>query len=59
MNITQNAKGVNDVIVVDAAKARLTTLLGNLTSQFDHVMLCLPPGTISYSEGFDWVSWGT
>jgi hypothetical protein len=57
MNITQKAKGVNDDTVVEAAKARLTALLGDLPSQFNHVMLCLPAGTLDDGTA-NWAAYG-
>ena len=46
--------GVANRAVSDQVEAALTQELGNLPSQFDHVMLCIPPGTqsgwVAYSE---------
>jgi hypothetical protein len=43
--INMNVKGVNDNKVFSEAARVAADRLGYLPSQFDHVMLCLPPGT--------------
>ena len=42
VSITNKVVGVLAATVQNAVVARLTALLGDLPSQFDHVMLCLP-----------------
>ena len=44
VSITNKVVGVLAATVQNAVVARLTALLGDLPSQFDHVMLCLPAG---------------
>jgi hypothetical protein len=51
--IDMNVEGVNDGGVRDAARAAATEKLGDLSSQFDHVMFCLPPGTAG-----GWIAYG-
>jgi hypothetical protein len=51
--IDMNVNGVNDGGVRDAARAAATDILGDLSSQFDHVMFCLPPGTAG-----NWIAYG-
>jgi hypothetical protein len=53
VSIALNVKGVDPSIVENAVITSLTSLVGNPQSQFDHVMLCLPPGTAS-----DWLAYG-
>jgi hypothetical protein len=45
--------GASNRNVENAAVTALTALLGDLPSQFDHVMLCLPPGTAG-----NWIAYG-
>jgi hypothetical protein len=60
VQISTLVTGQSDTIVKNAATAALFTLLGiaDLSSKFDHVMLCLPPGTtggwIAYGESLFW-----
>jgi hypothetical protein len=51
--INKKVKGATDSSIENAAFNAATALLGNLKSQFDHVMLCLPPGI---SGG--WIAYG-
>lgn len=53
VTISAKVKGVQNTIVEDNVEAALTQQLGNLPNQFDHVMLCLPPGTMS-----GWIAYG-
>lgn len=46
---------VNRINVANEVLSVLTSELGNLPAQFDHVMLCLPPNTASSLE---WVAFG-
>ena len=54
LTIPINVLGAVNTDVRNQVEAALTQQLGQLTSQFDHVMLCLPPGTqsgwIAFSE---------
>lgn len=45
ITITTNVVGVKNTVVRDQVEAVLTQELGNLPSQFDHILLCVPPGT--------------
>jgi hypothetical protein len=45
VSITQTVAGVDNTVVREAALTVLTQKFGDWTSKFDHVMLCLPPGT--------------
>jgi hypothetical protein len=51
--IDMDVDGVDNGIVREAAQAAATDILGDLSSQFDHVMFCLPPGT----QG-NWLAYG-
>jgi hypothetical protein len=54
VDIDENVIGAtNPDIIRDAALTVATELLGDLPSQFDHVMLCIPPGTIG-----GWIAYG-
>ena len=55
VEISINVTGQSDTIVKNAATAALKTLLGiaDLSTTFDHVMLCLPPGTTG-----GWIAYG-
>ena len=44
--------GATNIFVRDEVEKALTVQLGALRSQFDHVMLCVPPGTQSGWVGF-------
>jgi hypothetical protein len=45
VSISNTVSGRSDDTIREAVTTAATKLLGNLPSQFDHVMLCLPPGT--------------
>ena len=45
IKVSMNVVGVDDALVREEASRVLTQTLGDLPSQFDHVMLCMPPGT--------------
>jgi hypothetical protein len=55
VQISTLVTGQSDSIVKNAATAALSTLLGisDLSTTFDHVMLCLPPGTTG-----GWIAYG-
>jgi hypothetical protein len=56
VTISNTVSGTDRDVIEYAARSAL----GNLSSQFDHVMLCLPPGTsggwIAYAYINDWLS---
>jgi hypothetical protein len=45
VTITQTVTGVLDSVVRNSVTTALTQTFGSLSSTFDHVTLCLPPGT--------------
>ena len=51
-----SATNADNSVVRDAALAVLSGKFGNLATQFDHVVLCLPPGT--RSNGESWIAYG-
>ena len=55
VEISTNVTGQYDTIIKNAATAALSMLLGipDLSTTFDHVMLCLPPGTPG-----GWIAYG-
>jgi len=52
-----SAAGSENSVVRDAALTVLTGRFGDLATRFDHVILCLPPGTLSV--GNIWLGYGT
>ena len=56
VTISNTVSGTDNGVIRNAVTAEL----GNLASQFDHVMLCIPPGTsggwIAYAYINDWLS---
>jgi hypothetical protein len=71
VTINMTASRFNHEIIQDAVIVALEAQLGDLPAQFDHVMLCLPPGTSnvdpqegdsesaswrSYAKGDHWLS---
>jgi hypothetical protein len=60
VNISNNVSGTSDSTIRTAVVNAATASLGNLSSQFDHLMLCLPPGTsggwIAYAYVNSWLS---
>ena len=60
VDITQSVVGVDDSIVRNAANTAASNALGDLNSQYDHVMMCIPPGTsgswIAYAYVNHWLS---
>jgi len=53
VTINRRVRGVDEGIIRDAVTEVLSRELGDLPSQFDHVMLCLPPQTSG-----DWIGYG-
>ena len=51
-----NAANADNSVVRDAALAILSGKFGNLASSFDHVILCIPPGT--RNNGDSWIGYG-
>jgi len=51
--INRRVTSVEEGVIRDAVSDALTRELGDLPSQFDHVMLCLPPKTNG-----DWIGYG-
>ena len=60
VNISNTVSGTSDSTIRTAVVNSATASLDNLSSQFDHVMLCLPPGTsgswIAYAYVNSWLS---
>ena len=50
VNIDTYVPGASRYVVEDALEEAADQLVGNLRDQFDHVMLCLPPGSMSGSN---------
>jgi hypothetical protein len=53
VDIDFNVAGEKSGTVANWAKTAATNLLGDLPSQFDHVMFCIPPNTAG-----GWIAWG-
>lgn len=54
VSVAASARGVEERTLVNAAISQLNAQLGDLPSQFDHVMFCIPPGTVRSGS----TSWG-
>ena len=52
VTVNVNVVGRDDESVASDVENALEAYLGDLPNQFDHVILCLPPGVN------DWVAWG-
>ena len=52
VNLLTNVRGARDQDIMNQVELQLRRLVGDLPSQFDHVMLCLPPGTLG-----TWISY--
>ena len=52
-----NVIGVDNSLVRDAAVAEGDSALGDMESQFDHVVLCLPPGTSGGWIAYAYINW--
>ncbi len=57
VTITENVSGADNNVIRNAVVAAGNAALGNMQSQFDHVMLCLPPGTNSGWIAYAYVNW--
>jgi hypothetical protein len=57
VTITNTVSGAADSTIRDAVVAAGNAALGNMESQFDHVMLCLPPGTSGGWIAYAYVNW--
>jgi hypothetical protein len=52
VTIPNNAIDTNRGAIGNAALSALTALVGEINFQFDHIMLCLPPGTTRNGGGW-------
>lgn len=57
VSIQQNVNGVDDSTVRNAVVTQAELDLGNLRNQYDHVMLCLPPGTSGGWIAYAYINW--
>jgi hypothetical protein len=57
VTIGNTVSGAADSTIRDAVVAAGNSALGNMQSQFDHVMLCLPPGTSGGWIGYAYINW--
>ena len=57
VSISNTVSGASDGVIRDAVVAAGDAALGNMESQFDHVMLCLPPKTSGNWIAYAWVNW--
>lgn len=58
LNSGTRATGVAAQTYQNTIISQLTTLLGDLPSQFHQVMLCLPPAGITYGGIPNWSAYG-
>jgi len=60
VKIPDTINGASRYTVVESIKSQLTEQFGDLSSQFDKVMICVPPGTagdwITYAYNNHWLS---
>ena len=54
VNINMNAIDTSRFVVEDALEEAADKIVGSLSDQFDHVMLCLPPGSRVGSTNKNW-----
>ena len=57
VTISENVSGADNSVIRDAVVAGGNAALGVMRSQFDHVMLCLPPGTSGVWIAYAYVNW--
>jgi hypothetical protein len=57
VTIGNTVSGEADGVIRDAVVAAGNSALGNMQNQFDHVMLCLPPGTSGGWIGYAYINW--
>jgi len=57
VTINQNVTGVNNGEIRDAAVAAGNAQFGTMQSQFDYVMVCIPPGTSGGWIAYAWLNW--
>jgi hypothetical protein len=57
VNIYMSVVGNNHSNVREAMRSEATTQLGDLRTQFSHVMLCLPPGTNGNWIAYGYINW--
>ena len=57
VNISNTVSGTADGTIRDAVVTAGNSALGNMQSQFDHVMLCLPPGTSGGWIAYAYIDW--
>jgi len=57
VTISNTVSGASDGVIRNAVVAAGDAALGTMQSQFDHVMLCLPPGTSGGWIGYAYINW--
>mmetsp|Transcript_22863 Transcript_22863/g.53988 ORF Transcript_22863/g.53988 Transcript_22863/m.53988 type:complete len:722 (-) Transcript_22863:213-2378(-) len=57
VNINMNVADSSRYAVEDAMEEAADKIVGNLSEQFDHVMLCLPPGSRLGATNKNWVAY--
>jgi len=57
VTISENVSGADNNVIRNAVVAAGDAALGDMESQFDHVMLCLPPGTSGSWIAYAYVNW--
>jgi hypothetical protein len=57
VTISENVSGVERSVITNAVVTAGNAALGNMESQFDHVMLCLPSGTSGSWIAYAYVNW--
>ena len=57
VTISENVSGAADSTIRNAVTAAGDAALGKMIDQFDHVMLCLPPGTSGGWIAYAYINW--
>ena len=57
VTISNNVNGEADSVIREAIISQATADLGNLELQFDHIMICVPPGTAGSWIAYAYVDW--
>lgn len=57
VNITNTVSGVDNSVIVNAAITAGNNALGNMASQYEHVMVCVPPGTNGGWIAYAYINW--
>ena len=57
VNISNTVSNVDNSVIVNAAITAGNNALGNMASQYEHVMVCVPPGTNGEWIAYAYINW--